>query len=372
MPAMWSHLAQRADLARNIREVQLCARQDYTAPDRFPVSLVDSSPHKDKEEKRIDNLCTALSHMKRLTTFVWQYEADAKAGLRTLNHCHEEMVLSSLGQIPNLRHLMLEGQCGAHVRDGKGARRELYPHLEVPMELDGLDTCHLPRLKRVALPMTLGATATSFDGVIVNSVIKFLHCNSTIEELNWNTVLTSLLPPDMLPNLRPIKCLDVWNADVDCLTKLQTFDASTLRKLKIPNVRSLGTLRNIAQKFVGITWLWLPVLAEYGLVLRGPVLWGAVGGNTEKERMHIAISDLIERCPRLRQLDHCSYHEKRKAAKLIKIHRKQDTDSELEQVWYEVLRPPPGYVFVFAIIVIINYFVHFSMSSFTLPPLTLL
>ncbi|KAG6893386.1 hypothetical protein C0992_010217, partial [Termitomyces sp. T32_za158] len=127
MSAMWTHLAQRADLTRNIREVQLCARQDYTAPDRFPVSLVDDSLQDYNEENRISCLCTALKHMKRLITFVWQYEADAKAGLRTLDHRHEEMILSSLVQAPNLRHLILGGQCGVHVRDGKGIERQLYP-----------------------------------------------------------------------------------------------------------------------------------------------------------------------------------------------------------------------------------------------------
>ncbi|KAH0582398.1 hypothetical protein H2248_010342 [Termitomyces sp. 'cryptogamus'] len=427
MPAMWFHLAQRADLSRNIREVQLCTRQDYTAPDRYPVSLVDSSLKEENEEERINNICTALRHMKRLTTFVWQYEADIKAGLRTLDHRHEDMILTSLSQAPNLRHLMLRGQCGAHVRDGKGTRRRSYPlwtinnleslcllgavwanksnsahiirfiqrspnikHLEVPMELDGLGTCHLPCLRRVGLPLTLGAIATSLHGAITNSVIRFLQCNSNIEVLNWNTVASYLLPPDALPNLRclssnsgivaglemsestrrPIECLDLWDADADRLTELQNFDSSTLRKLKIANVRSLESLHIIAQKFAGITWLWLPgkymqncsnrwILVEYELpqlldilssfrnleVFRGPALWEAVGGDSKKEQMHIAIIDLIERCPRLRQLDHCSSYEKRKAVKLIKIHRKKGMNGELERVWYEVQRPPPGNVF---------------------------
>lgn len=146
------------------------------------------------------------------------------------------------------------------------------------MELNGLDTCHLPRLKRVGLPMTLGANATSLSGVIANSVTGFLHCNTTIEVLKWNAVLTSLLPPDALPNLRclssnrglvaglemsdsirrPIECLDLWDADVSHLTGFQTFDTSSLRKLKIASVRSLESLQITAQKFVGITWLWLP------------------------------------------------------------------------------------------------------------------
>ncbi|KAG6899638.1 hypothetical protein C0993_008415 [Termitomyces sp. T159_Od127] len=315
MSAMWAHLAQRGDLACNIREVQLCARQDYTAPDRFPVSLVDNSVQVYEEENRISNLCMALKHMKRLTTFVWQYEVDAKAGFRTLNHYHEEMILSSLGQASNLRHLMLGGQCGAHVRDGQGIKKQLYPlwnishlesisllgavwanksnaahiirflqhspnieHLEVPMELNGLDTCHLPCLKRVGLPMTLGAIATSLNGVIANSVIRFLYRNTTIEVLSWNAVLTSLLPPDALPNLRclssksdivaglelsdsirrPMECLDLWDADASRLTKLRTFDTSSLRKLKVASVRSLESIQNLAQKFSGITWLWLP------------------------------------------------------------------------------------------------------------------
>ncbi|KAG6906928.1 hypothetical protein DXG01_011354 [Tephrocybe rancida] len=419
MPAMWAHLAQRADLARNIREVQLCARQDYTAPDRFPVTLVDSSNHHDDELKRVEHICAALGHMTMLTTFVWHYEPDIKAGRRRLNHQHEEMVLSSLAQTTSLRHLMLRGECGVHIRGGKGTQRQPYPlwsiggleslsllgtawtnksnsgdlirfiqrspdieFLEVPMELHGLDACHLPRLKRLGLPMTSGAATwlnSASAGTVADPVVAFLHRNPSIEELNWSTTLAIKLSPDSLPNLRslrgnvdvirgleasdaflprPIENLDIWDADSDCISTLESLDVSTLRKLRIGRVSSLESLYTIAERFKGITWLRLPA-TEFDLaqlldilscftnleVFRGLTLWDAAGGETHKEQMHEAILDLVERCPRLRQLDHCSFNDKRKAAKLIKIYRKLNTAGELEQVWYEVERPPPGNVF---------------------------
>ncbi|KAG6817124.1 hypothetical protein H0H87_012315 [Tephrocybe sp. NHM501043] len=423
MPAMWAHLAQRADLTRNIRRVELCTRQDHTASDRFPFTLVYGSTHHEDEKQRVDDICTALGHMKRLATFVWDYEPDVKSGRWRLNHSHEEMIISSLVKAPSLRHLMLRGECGAHVRDGKGTLRQPYPlwnitglnslsllgtawtnrsnsediirllqaspnleYLEIPMELRGLETCRLPRLKKVGLPMTSGAATTNVSGelgVVADPVIGFLQSNPSVEELNWSPTLTMGLPNDALPNLRclsgnyavirrlempgttprPIECLDLWDVASDRLHVLPTFDACTLRKLRIGHVCSPVSLYAIAEKFAGITWLRLPAKCMHRFfssafelprlldiltcftnleVFRGPALWEAVGGETQKERMHDAILDLVERCPRLRQLDHSSSSVKRKAVKLIKIYRKEAPDGKVEQVWYEIHRPPSG------------------------------
>ncbi|KAG6865572.1 hypothetical protein C0991_001331 [Blastosporella zonata] len=373
MPAMWAHLAQRADLARNIREVELCARQDYTAPDRFPVTLVDNAYHHDDEQKRVEHMCAALGHMKRLATFVWQYEPDLwdVTGLESLsllgtawtNRSNSADVIRLIQRSPNIEYL------------------------EVPMELSGLDTCHLPRLKRVGLPMLFGAMTAAHlaGGVVADPVIGFLQNNSTIQELNWSPTLGFGLSPESLPNLlclrgsadvirpseipdstlhRPVECLDLWDTDSDRLSTLRFLDASALRKLRIAHVGSLDSLYAIAERFTGITWLRLPdtstsfnqslaltldldqlldVLSCFASleVFRGTALWDAVGGKTQKERMHQAILDLVERCPRLCQLDHCSYSEKREAVKLIKIYRKEGADGSLEQVWYEIHRSPP-------------------------------
>ncbi|KAG6811230.1 hypothetical protein H0H92_008447 [Tricholoma furcatifolium] len=421
MPAMWAHLASRADLARNIHQVQLCARQDYTAPDRFPVTLVEDSLHHSDEEKRVSDICLALRHMTKLTTFVWDYVPDIKAG-RVINHFHEEMILLVLKGAPNLRHIMLKGKCGAHVRGRLGFQGQPYPlwditnleslsllgsvgnrvnsvaiirliqrspnlqYLEVPVELQGLDTCHLPRLKRVRLPMTSGSFI--LGGTTADPVVRFLENNSTIEELNWSVLHSnpSELSPNALPNLkrltsnnrlfrhfedrgdihRPVECLDLWDADSEFLSNLHTCDVTALRKLKIADLPPMKFLHIVAERFTGLTWLRLPpvpwdsqsltledklhqlleLLSSFKNleVLRGHALWNAVGGATQKERMHEAILDVIEHCPKLRELDHCDTYEKRQAFKIIKIFRKVGPDGELEQAWYEVRRPPPMYV----------------------------
>ncbi|EDR03958.1 uncharacterized protein LACBIDRAFT_306700 [Laccaria bicolor S238N-H82] len=38
---LWAHLARRADIARNIREVHMCEQHNYMAPGRLPTTLVD-------------------------------------------------------------------------------------------------------------------------------------------------------------------------------------------------------------------------------------------------------------------------------------------------------------------------------------------
>lgn len=53
--------------------------------------------------------------------------------------------------------------------------------------------------------------------------------------------------------------------------------------------------------------------------------------------MHLAIMELVQRCPNLRQLDHCDYYEKRRDYKRIVIIREGLYG---ENVRYEVQRPP--------------------------------
>ena len=70
---LWAHLARRADIARNIREVHMCERHNYTTPDRLPTALID--PQLDlsqsPEADCVRNICEALSHMSDLQVFSW-------------------------------------------------------------------------------------------------------------------------------------------------------------------------------------------------------------------------------------------------------------------------------------------------------------
>ncbi|KAG6820200.1 hypothetical protein H0H93_004050 [Arthromyces matolae] len=421
-PELWAHLAQRTDLARNIREVHLCRRFDYTSTDHFPETLVDPSSYEDIENMP-ENMCIALKHMKKLSTFVWDFEPDKPNTSATtprspsaFDHQHEDSVLSSLATLPRLRHLMLGGECGSHVRDGKGTRRQTYPlfrmshleslsllgsvwatgsnpghvisllgrcpnleYLEIPMELQQ-HPISLPRLKKVGLPMTSGslATAGAFPLLPDTSAI-FLYSTPTIEELNWSP--TSHFSGGDLPNLRhlssnynvmrsfevaqtrhKIESLDLWDVDSDQLVATQAFDEVSLKRLSVAIVNSLASLHTLSQKFTSVTWLRLPgryhrsreeevafelpelldILSSFENleVFRGTALWEAVGGVSEKEEMHNAIVELVERCRRLRQLDHYSFHEKRRAFKVIYIYREEGSNGELGRAWYEVHHPP--------------------------------
>ena len=57
--------------------------------------------------------------------------------------------------------------------------------------------------------------------------------------------------------------------------------------------------------------------------------------------MHTAIMQLVQVCPKLRELDHCDFYEKRFAWRRITIIR----DGEFgERVRYEVRKPPAKWV----------------------------
>lgn len=54
--------------------------------------------------------------------------------------------------------------------------------------------------------------------------------------------------------------------------------------------------------------------------------------------MHVAIMNLVNICPKLRQLDHSAFDQKRREMKKIIIIRE---GPEGENVRYEVRKPPP-------------------------------
>jgi hypothetical protein len=117
LPAMWAHLARRADLTRNIREVHICERLNKTASDRVPKTLIDRCVDEKithvVEERRIRNICIALGHMRRLHTFTWSWEVDPPA-IPTIETAHENAILEVLSRKKTLRHIGLSGMFGSH------------------------------------------------------------------------------------------------------------------------------------------------------------------------------------------------------------------------------------------------------------------
>jgi len=118
LPEMWAHLARRADLARNMREVHICERSNLLAADHYPTSLVDKdldgAPNNAEESVRIRNICKALSHMDRLHTFTWSW-MDVQGHQRPTSHpVHENSILNVLFDLPRLEHVSLKGMFAMH------------------------------------------------------------------------------------------------------------------------------------------------------------------------------------------------------------------------------------------------------------------
>ncbi|RDB15909.1 hypothetical protein Hypma_003569 [Hypsizygus marmoreus] len=312
-PFLWAHLARRADLARHIREVQLCARIDFMVSDRCPVTLIDRAVdcklENVEELARIQNMCQALRHMVRLQVFKWANGPDGK-GDRPNSAC-EDLVLRVVSQKASLRHLELAGICGKHVRNGKGSFGYNYPvwdisgllslslpgsawfeasnvphvlrmlerspnleFLQLPMEFPRLSECRFPRLKRVKLPLVTGVVASSSVDMLR---VVFLENHPAIEELSWFPIGPVQLSAGSLPSLkrlmsgrqviealeetatlRFIECLDVWGLDSQSLISLKNVHGPSLLKLKLHSVGSLESLYTLAETFPSIVWLSLP------------------------------------------------------------------------------------------------------------------
>ena len=112
--AMWAHLARRSDLSRNIRKVHCCARDNQTAPDQYPASLVPSersTPQEDLylEKMRLANICQALRHMGHLQEFIWENPDDPRQMLVNLSEWNEGNILEALAVSTKLTHLSLSG-----------------------------------------------------------------------------------------------------------------------------------------------------------------------------------------------------------------------------------------------------------------------
>ncbi|KAF8159886.1 hypothetical protein B0H34DRAFT_655070 [Crassisporium funariophilum] len=241
MPSMWAHLARRADLARNVREVHICERHNYSSPDHFPNTLVDKriDAHIDNADEgvRIRNICQALSHMHRLKVFTWSWKDVAVQQRPTTHPSYENAVLTAISKLPKLERLSLSGKFGMHALPSNVDTNSLtYPlwkvanltslcmngeswaklanskhlcrllarspnleYLEVPLEFHHLAECRLPKLKKLKLSMQAGATMG-----IDNSRARFLENHPSIEELSWFPIGMPYLSPDCLPNLKTL------------------------------------------------------------------------------------------------------------------------------------------------------------------------
>lgn len=406
LPTMWAHLAKRADLARNIREVHICERHNYSASDHSPTTLVSPCKMGDagSEDIRVQNMCTALQNMDRLRVFTWSctynpfpeptatpsQEAEilgtllrkpslskvALAGaFEARPGCHNSIY--PLWKLAKLTHLSLVGRVWVRPQIGPFLRSMMKacPTIEVlklPMELTILSDCVFPRLKKVNIFLQSGGTL-SLDKYWV----LFLEKNLTIEELSWFPLgpLTGGLGPGSLPRIRRVsgselllKALYTSPRSIECVettiepaifTCMEEINGDCLRDIRF--TFSVGNtydaLLALAGKCPNITrlsfpeyhtelddWLHLFSLLPDLEVIEGLSLWRAVDGDLDK--MHEAIMQVFLLCPNLRELDHYKYDPKRNAYAKIVIFREEG--EEHDNVRYEIRRPPPRDPFDFA------------------------
>ncbi|KAJ7498097.1 hypothetical protein B0H11DRAFT_1715635 [Mycena galericulata] len=397
LPAMWAHLARRADLARNIREVHICERTNKTASDRVPKTLIDRVTDEKvaniMEDRRIRNICTALGHMRRLHTFTWSWEVDPPA-LPTVEPGHENAILDVLSRKETLRHLGLWGLFGNHAPGvAYDPESALYPvwnfanltsislrgdswikptnaihlkrmlgrlsaleYIEMPMEISSLADCKFPHLKRLNLFLQSGGIR-SIDPCFV----RFLNDHPTIEDLSWLPLGPVYMSPRTLPALRrlrtniqvvgmldcqSIECLDIYQLDPATLVELKNLQGGSVRRVKLHAFGELAALHELAELFPDLTWLSMP--SRYGhfsledwldLLPRFTKLEVFRGQGLwaavtlNMQRMHGVIMQLVQLCPNLRQLDHCGHNEARQDWNRITILRE---GPEGENVKYRV------------------------------------
>ncbi|KAJ2924733.1 hypothetical protein H1R20_g12368, partial [Candolleomyces eurysporus] len=263
-PTLFAHLARRTDLSRNIREVHISEKHNYTRGDRMPRSLVDLKldgdprlngsgiPGTDGERLKALNVCKALRCMTRLESFTWEWN-----GVYTTEQTHghygsarkrvvinpmsesrfEDAILAEVARKPTVKEFGISGPFGMHVNGPSADNKFEYPvwhvsnltslHLTgdtflrtgnilplcimlsrspnlecltMPLEFKHLSILLLPNLKRVNLPL-LSGSSTNVD----ESARVFVENHPGIEELSWYPIGTPRLGRGVLPRLRKLR-----------------------------------------------------------------------------------------------------------------------------------------------------------------------
>jgi len=187
-------------------------------------------------------------------------------------------------------------------------------------------------------------------------------------------------PPPPPIYTRNIESLDVSGLSAAELLGLAFLDRASLRRLSLSCITDVKTVIEVAAEFPNIEWLMLPVRhspcpADPGTsssasatesqaldidtllailrhfrnlrIFRGRALWNAVGqgksGEAERDKMHNVLKTLVEDCPKLEEVDHCDFNEKRWGFKRVVFNRnvdqKRDGEGTVDAAPYVVRRP---------------------------------
>ncbi|EDR05232.1 uncharacterized protein LACBIDRAFT_329924 [Laccaria bicolor S238N-H82] len=262
-------------------------------------------------------------------------------------------------RFPCLKKLKLSLQSGAtsSIDESRARFLENHPTIEeltwFPIGIPNLAPGSLPILKRLrtSLQVVIALDQLSQDHVI--------PVEKLVDQVSPQRLTLPMPTPDP-PVLCPLECLDVRSVDAQTLASFKTFDRMSLRRLRLHMLGDLHSIHQLAEFFPNITWLSLPAVhlpkdaihpanEEWFSILslfpnlevfRGRGLWTAV--DSKKEKMPTAIMQLVQLCPKLRELDHCDFYEKHFAWRRIAIIREGEFG---ERVRYEVRKPPAKGVF---------------------------
>ncbi|KAJ3878454.1 hypothetical protein F5051DRAFT_372795 [Lentinula edodes] len=403
-PRLWAHLARRADLSRNIREIHICQKNDQAIIEHYPAASVSSAMPEgmldpwNEEKERVHNFLVAMGYMEQLKTFQWDFRYDV--GSLYMSSEQELQLLGSLSKIASIERLVLAGdlQCLSpsvknlqfqsvwnmpnlqdltlmgNVWSSPAALPSLkyvlkqssqLKRLQIPIEAIGICDFVIPTLRQLSLFLQSGTTSN-----LIKQWNGFLENHPLLEDLWCNPSSTMVLPRNGLTKLKRLSIernfLDSFQdsekvpESIECL-QYTSFRFNTgvvppsrcnfekLKKLYLLTVKAEDELYAIAASCPALTWLhihecvkfeldvWLDFLSSFPdlEVFRGPGIWISV--EDDNNMMHIAIMKLVQRCMKLRELDHRSVHGKRGKHRNIVISKTQMDDGL--HVGYEVQRP---------------------------------
>ncbi|KAJ3822817.1 hypothetical protein F5880DRAFT_1571619 [Lentinula raphanica] len=320
-PALWAHLALRADLSRNLREIQITQRDNQALVERYPTTpvssyqanalgMVDSPDPHQEERERVKNLLVVMEHTQRLKAFHW----DFRHSVGTLFPEQELQLLASLSRISELRTLVIAGELRCvplaqfqmawnmpHLQDltlmgniwtSLATARSLkhvlkqctqLRRLQIPMDAIGLGDLIIPTLRDLSLFLQSGTTSAQIKQWNV-----FLENHPLLEDLWCNPSSTLVLPRNGLRKLKRLsvetKFLDSFEGaefvpeELECLQcenfRFLDFDGGgatgcyglgKLKKLYLLSVASEDELQMIAASCPALTWLHINGSATFDL-----------------------------------------------------------------------------------------------------------
>ncbi|KAF9462820.1 hypothetical protein BDZ94DRAFT_1260400 [Collybia nuda] len=303
--SLWNHLAERKDLAKNIREVRL------TSMDRKweirPTTLVPSCDDQSENERNQErSFIQAFQNFEKLECFTWK-QHDCPVFMvpyrnpRLLEILNNASHLSSLHlsqcesrtedafqewQIltgfRNLKHLHLHGSLWASFTLGSSLTSMLLRCSDITelvlsynVVSPSFVTCFFPWLRHLSIYSSPWIDQSSRE------ILKFIKVHETIEELTYYPVFGVRLLPGSLPALkeiasshdftmsiledksvpnRALRSIAQISINPDSMRVLREIDPSEVQELYLWRYDNIQSIRQLGKIFPAITRLEIPKL----------------------------------------------------------------------------------------------------------------